>query len=167
MVFQKKHRVSDKNKLIIILIASFVLFNILWFIGDAYTQWTYTANPWLVLLVYLFANPSNWVMTYLLFEKYHVIGIISGVLIAITSDIVSLPHVISKIGVIPVDPTLASFNDYSFYVGLSHKLFSNGWFGSWFTYAIIAEILFAIAILIILIVTKKPKQVIDTIKIAG
>jgi hypothetical protein len=106
---------SNKEKAYTTLIIFLAISIAFWFYGDDFSNWASNNNPWLVMVVSIILNPAYAFLIYALYREYEFRGVLAGLLISIALDIVSLPHSISKIGILPSAGPLHAYTDTLFY----------------------------------------------------
>jgi len=83
------------------IIIGFIIFAIIFFVySDQIVGYISTLNPWLILLASVLLNPIYLIFIWSMFELYGIRGMIAGFLISTASDLISLPHVLTKSGTI-------------------------------------------------------------------
>jgi hypothetical protein len=116
-----------------------ILFGILaavfWYFSDQFADWTSNSNPLLAMIVSIVLNPSYILLIYWLYKEYSFRGIIAGILISISIDIISLAHSIRMTGILPTDSISYSYADTQIYKIMYPMVHSS--FGVFFLYVII------------------------------
>jgi len=138
---------DNKMRAYATLIVIAILSLIFWWYSDIFSAWCVTANPFLVILVTILIHPEYLFLIYFLYKQYSFRGFFSGILISIALDIISLGHSISRAGGLPVDASLFSYTDTSFYTMLK-DLFP-GVAGPFVVYVVIPVLLVYISLRII------------------
>lgn len=141
---------DNKEKAYATLIVFLVICVLFWYISDNFALWSSTSNLWLVLLVNILVNPAYAILIYWLYTQYDWRGIISGLLISIAIDIISIPHSISKLGLLPQSNDslpLYGYSDTTFYKLIYHHI--SGQTGAFILYVVIPIILFYFALRVI------------------
>ena len=92
---------NNKEKAYGTLAAFFIIAFLFWKYSDAFTTWSSSANPLLVTIAYIVLNPAYLVLIWWLYKSYGVKGAVSGVIISISLDIISLSHSILSNGLLP------------------------------------------------------------------
>lgn len=90
-----------KTKEIVIgfIIIAFIFFNY----SDQIVSYVSSLNPLLILLLTVVINPIYILFIYKMYQDYNIKGVIGGLLISLAVDILSLPHIFTKQGVISPD----------------------------------------------------------------
>jgi len=98
--------------LLIFLAFSFIF----WKYSDAFTTWCSISDPLIVTIAYIVLNPAYIVLIYWLWKEYSFRGAISGLIISIAIDIMSLAHSILLDGKLVTGITpLQTYTDTTFY----------------------------------------------------
>lgn len=144
MIFKN---LDNKTKAYGTLIVIVALAGLFWYYSDAFTAWTTTANPWLVLIVSIIINPAYIFLIYTLYKEYNVRGMLAGIFISVAIDVMSLPHSINKAGALPTDAALNGYSDTTFYKVLYNYI--HGEIGSIIVYIVLIGIISYLALRII------------------
>jgi hypothetical protein len=110
--------ISNKSRAYLTLVVFAAIAFAFWKYSDAFAAWTMTSNIWLVMVVSIVINPAYIFLIITLYHQYNWRGLLSGLIISIAIDIISLTHSILKAGVLPVDSTaspLYGYADTTFY----------------------------------------------------
>jgi len=104
---------NNTNRTLTIFIVVGLLSLFYWYISDTFALWTSTTNPLLALIVGILLNPAYIYLIYDLYKSYKLRGIIAGLLISISFDIISLTHSLLKVGLLPTQTESLPLYGYS------------------------------------------------------
>jgi len=146
-----KLNLTNKQKAYGTLLVVIIISVISWYFSDSYSIWTSTASPWLAMLANIILNPAYIILILWLWSEYGWRGVISGFLISIAIDIVSLTHSVLKSGMLPTGITavpLFGYSDTLIYKEII-KILSAGPVAVFITYVVIPVLLVYISLRII------------------
>lgn len=106
---------DNKEKAYGTLIIFGIIAYIFYIISDGFSSWTKTANPFLAMAASIILNPAYIVLIIYLWNQYEFRGLIAGLLVSISIDILSLGHSISSTGLLPQDPAFFTYADTTFF----------------------------------------------------
>lgn len=87
----------------LILLLSFIAFNLLWYFADDFAAWTKTGDPVLVAIGYLFTNPEHLAIIFIMANTKKVRGFIASLFVVTAFDIASWAHFITQSGALPAE----------------------------------------------------------------
>ena len=148
---------EDDKKKDIFIFALITLSGVIYYaVNNAYDLWA--INPttnWAIALIlyYTLSQPVYILFLYLIYERYQVRGLVAGIMLMVSFDIMSLPHSIASVmpgqnTLVPNDPNLSPYADWQ----LAHALSVNGVIGFWpliLIYIILPTALDFLALLIV------------------
>jgi hypothetical protein len=113
--------IHNKTKAYLTVLIFLIFSTVFWLISDPFSLWVSKINPWLALIVTILINPAYILLIYWLYSQYKIRGLISGILISLALDIVSLMHSINFSGILPTNSEsipLYGYADTIIYKGL-------------------------------------------------
>lgn len=104
----------------LILLAFFILFNLLWYLADGFAEWAKTGDPILVAIGYMLTNPEHLAIIFGMTTIKKIRGFIASLFVVSALDIASWAHFITRACVLPMDPsTYAGLDTIVFRFSLS------------------------------------------------
>lgn len=97
------------------LILFAVVAYIFYMVSDGFSLWAKTANPWIATMASIILNPAYIVLIIWLWNEYELRGLLAGLLISISVDIMSLGHSIGLNGMLPSDAAFYTYSDTTFF----------------------------------------------------
>ena len=81
------------------IIIGFIIFAVVFYLySDKIAEAISSLNPFLILLAMIILNPVYLIFIIALFEIYGFRGVLAGLLISVSADLISLPHILTKSG---------------------------------------------------------------------
>lgn len=138
---------DNKKKAYFTLIILGLISLAFWYYSDAFALWSSMANPWVAMIANILLNPAYLFLIIWLWDAYQIRGFLSGILISLGVDIISLAHSVHTQGIMPVDTALYSYADTTFYKLI--YLYIQGPTAVFIIYVILPVALFYLALRII------------------
>ncbi len=143
--------IHNKTEAYLTLLVFLILSTVFWLISDSFSILVSKMNPLLALVVTILINPAYLLLIYWLYTQYKIRGLISGILISLALDIVSLLHSINFSGTLPLSVEslpLYGYADTIIYKGLIQFL-PPGKFTVFLLYIVVPTLIIYLSLLII------------------
>lgn len=144
MVFDK---ISNRERAYGTLVVIGILAFIFWKMSDSFSNWAATTNPWVAMIASILLNPVYLFLIYVLWKEYKGRGLIAGLLVSLSLDIISMGHSIDIGGLLPANSSLYTYADTTLYKIIYPLI--NGQTGTFVLYVLLPLALVYIALRVV------------------